>query len=74
MRVRFRVLAVDPAARVWTWQASAGPVVLRLHHGVAPDPAGSGRTRTTLRVTGPAPVVLAYAPVARLALRRLVRP
>jgi hypothetical protein len=43
---------------------------LRLEHTVEPGP-GSG-TRTGLVVDGPAPVVMAYAPVARLALHRLV--
>ena len=43
---------------------------MTLDHGV--EPAGTG-TRTTLAVDGPAPVVLAYVPLARVALGRLVR-
>jgi hypothetical protein len=71
LRVDFVVTAVDEAARTWSWTARLGPVRLHLDHGVAADPRG---TATTLVVDGPAPVVLAYLPVTRLALRRLVRP
>lgn len=67
--VPFEVLAVDGPARRWTWQVRLGPVRLTLEHGV--DAEGSGSS-TFLRVEGPAPVVLAYAPVARIALSRLV--
>ena len=71
LAVPFEILAIDPARRSWTWRVQP-PVVgaLTLVHGV--EPAGTG-TRTTLDVTGPAPVVLAYLPVARFALGRLVR-
>ncbi|WP_420120571.1 SRPBCC family protein [Nakamurella sp.] len=71
LAVPFEILAVDAQRRSWTWRVQP-PVVgaLTLVHGV--EPAGSG-TRTTLDVSGPAPVVLAYLPVARLALGRLVR-
>jgi hypothetical protein len=74
VRVPFVVEHVDEAARVWAWQVTVGPVGLHLHHGVHPDPTDPARTHATLRVTGPAPVVLSYLPLARLALRRLVRP
>jgi polyketide cyclase/dehydrase/lipid transport protein len=67
--VAFEVLAVDEARREWGWRAQAGPISLRLEHGVSPD--GSGAS-TWLRVHGTLPVVLAYAPLARIALRRLV--
>ena len=67
--VTFRVLAVDEAAREWAWQTHLGPVRLRLEHGVTPHLRGS---TTWLRLTGVLPVVLGYAPVARLALRQLV--
>ena len=40
-------------------------------HRVVPE--GSG-CRTTLEMAGPLPVLLGYAPLARLALGRLVRP
>jgi len=67
--VPFRVLAVDEAAREWTWEARLGPLRLRLEHGVLARFEGSS---TWLRVHGPLPVILAYAPVARIALGRLV--
>ncbi|MGY1708957.1 SRPBCC family protein [Geodermatophilus sp. SYSU D00758] len=68
----FEVEAVDDAAREWAWTVGVGPVRVRLLHWVAPAPAGG--TTTGLRLTGPAPLVLGYAPLARLALGRLVRP
>jgi len=67
--IPFRVLAVDEAAREWSWQARFGPLRLRLEHGVTSHLTGSS---TWLRVHGPLPVILAYAPVARIALGRLV--
>lgn len=67
--VPFRVLAVDESAHEWEWQAHLGPVRLRLEHGVTAHLTGSS---TWLRVHGPLPVVLLYAPLARLALGRLV--
>ena len=80
--VPFRVLDVEPdgAVRRWTWRVSVGPVSLLLEHAVIPlDAAASGtgpdvrRTATTLLIDGPAPLVLGYAPLAQLALVRLVR-
>ncbi|WP_035856431.1 SRPBCC family protein [Cryptosporangium arvum] len=70
--VRFRILDVDPTGprRSWSWTASTAGVRLTLHHTVEPTATG---TRTGLLVDGPAAVVLAYLPVARWALRRLVR-
>ncbi len=70
--VRFRILDVAPAGpvRTWSWVASAAGVTLTLHHAV--EAAGTG-TRTTLTIDGFAPAVAAYLPVARWALRRLVR-
>ncbi len=70
--VPFEVLEVDEESMTWTWRVRLGPgglVRLQLAHGVRAD--GSGST-TWLRVHGPLPVVLGYAPVARLALGRLV--
>ncbi len=67
--IPFRVLAVDEAAREWAWEARLGPLRLRLEHGVTAHLAGSS---TWLRVHGPLPVILLYAPVARIALGRLV--
>jgi hypothetical protein len=67
--VPFTVLAVDETAHEWSWEARLGPLRLRLEHGVDAHPDGSS---TWLRVHGPLPVLLGYAPVARLALGRLV--
>jgi len=69
--VNFVVDAVDEAARTWSWTVSAGPVRLRLDHGVTARRHGG--TTTTLAVHGPAPVALAYLPMAGIALARLVR-
>jgi hypothetical protein len=70
--VRFQILAVhdtDPV-RTWSWTASAAGVRLALLHTVE---ATAGGTRTRLTIVGFGPVVLAYLPLARLALSRLVR-
>lgn len=69
LAIPFEVLAVDEAAREWTWEARLGPIRLWLQHGVTAHPSGSS---TWLLVRGPLPVILAYAPVARIALGRLV--
>lgn len=70
----------DAAVRSWSWRVTVGPIALWLEHTVIPLDAGAGstdpdtrRTATTLLVEGPAPVVAAYAPLAQLALVRLVR-
>lgn len=68
--VPFTVLEVDEAARTWAWSVRVGIVTLHLEHGVVPEPGGCA---TWLTIRGPAPVVAAYAPLARLALGRLVR-
>ncbi|WP_166533881.1 SRPBCC family protein [Blastococcus xanthinilyticus] len=62
---------VDEAARRWSWRVAVGPLRLSLLHWVSDGPHGG--TTTGLRLSGPAPLVLAYAPPARLALGRLVR-
>ena len=70
--VPFRVTEVDSDAMRWSWIARLPlGVELRLTHTV--DDVAFGTT-TGLVVTGPAPVVLGYLPVATLALRKLVRP
>jgi hypothetical protein len=69
--VTFVVTDVDEQRRTWAWDVRCGPVRMQLRHGVEPDPRGAA---TWLVVRGPAPVVVTYLPVARLALRRLVRP
>lgn len=67
--VPFRVLEVDEQARSWAWEVHLGPLRLHLEHDVTARGDGSA---TSLRVHGPLPVILAYAPVARVALSRLV--
>jgi hypothetical protein len=68
LRVPFWVTEVG--LRCWTWEVRA-PLGLRivLRHRVVPDGDGSA---TELRMRGPVPLVLSYAPLAQLALRRLV--
>ncbi len=68
--VPFTVTSCRPEDRTWSWQVRLGPVTLDLGHAVYA--AGSG-TRATLALSGPALVLAAYAPLAQLALRRLVR-
>jgi hypothetical protein len=71
VRAGFEVLSVDEELRTWSWRVRSGPVELLLHHAVMAHDSGS---LTTLEISGPAPAVLLYAPVAEVALRRLVRP
>ena len=71
----FEVLDVDEsdsARRTWRWRAGALGVHVELEHVVEPDPSRLGGSRTVLVVSGPAPVVVPYLPLARLALHRLV--
>ncbi len=73
---RFTVDAVDEPARTWTWTVRAGIVRLRLDHAVLPaTQVGTQRegTLTRLVLHGPLPITMAYAPIAALALQRLVR-
>lgn len=69
LRVPFRVLAVDGTERRWAWRAGLGPLGVTMEHGVDPD--GPGCT-AWVRIRLPGPLAAPYAPVARLALRRLV--
>jgi len=66
LRVRFEVTEVDEAAGRWTWRVRLGPAALTMEHEVADG-------RTAIALDGPTPIVLAYVPVARHALSRLVR-
>lgn len=74
VRVPFTVLEVDSDKRWWSWQVTLARITLTLHHSVrlSNEKALSGSS-TTLVIDGPAPVALAYAPLARIALGRLVR-
>lgn len=65
----FLVESVDDAARRWTWSVRRWPVTIRLEHSVRKRGGGSA---TSLRMDGPLPVLLAYAPIARVALQLLV--
>ncbi|WP_375499340.1 SRPBCC family protein [uncultured Jatrophihabitans sp.] len=69
--VDFVIERVDESAKTWTWRVRRGPVSSRLHHAVAPTDGGS---RASLGIEGPLPLILGYAPLARFALSRLVRP
>jgi hypothetical protein len=69
LAVPFQILEVDESAREWSWQVSLGVLRLRLEHGVTTHPSGSS---TWLRIHGRRPVIFAYAPLARIALGRLV--
>lgn len=70
VRAAFRILSVDPVLRQWTWRATCLGVHLHLTHEVWQTAGGCG---TRLTTTGPAPLVVTYLPLARLALRRLVQ-
>ena len=68
--VPFVVDEVSDAARWWSWQVTVGPTRLGLAHWVSAGPDGG--TTTGLRISGFAPLVLGYAPLALLAIKRLV--
>ncbi|MQA36027.1 SRPBCC family protein [Modestobacter roseus] len=68
--VGFVVGEVSEAGRRWAWQVTVGPTRLDLLHWVRPGPDGG--TTTGLRISGIAPLVVGYAPLALLALKRLV--
>lgn len=68
--VSFEVTGVDASRRRWSWKAVFGPVRMRCEHGVDAQDTGSS---TWLTMHGPLPLLMIYAPVARLALHRLVR-
>jgi len=68
-RIPFQIRSVDPSARQWSWRVGVGPLGVVMDHGV--EESGSG-TRAWVRIHAPAPLVAPYAPIARLALRRLV--
>lgn len=68
-RIPFEIRAVDPAAREWSWRVGVGPLHVVMDHGVEESEAGA---RAWVRIHAPALLAAPYAPVARLALRRLV--
>lgn len=66
----FSIDAVDEQARTWDWSVYLGSLRIELQHGV--ETKGS-RTAAWASIGLPLPLALGYAPVATLALRRLVR-
>ena len=85
--VRFEIDEVDHEVRRWCWRIKVAGIAMSLGHSVAPaesesdgsatsattQAADGDGTTTTLVIEGPAPIVLGYAPIARIALERLVR-
>lgn len=67
--VPFVVEAVDDQARRWGWCPRIGPVAIRMRHGVDAHPEGSS---AWVEIAAPRLLALSYAPIASLALRRLV--
>lgn len=67
VRVPFAVLTVDEVARTWSWRVGK-PVGITMAHGVDEHARGA-----TAWVEIPL-ALAAYAPIAHLALRRVVRP
>ncbi|MFD9098979.1 SRPBCC family protein, partial [Streptomyces collinus] len=70
IRAAFVVEAIDHHRRTWTWRVRLGRLQIRLHHEVRPRGRGSA---TSLTMHGPRLVLLAYAPLARLASCSLPR-
>ena len=68
--VGFVVDDVDEDAQRWTWTVRRFHVAVRLEHAVRSHHRGCA---TSLTMDGAAPLLLGYAPIAQLALRRLVR-
>ncbi len=62
-------VVTEVGIRSWSWDVQALGTQLHLDHSVMPYGGGA---ETALRMKGPAPVVVAYAPFAKLALQRLV--
>jgi hypothetical protein len=69
-RVSFTVTDVDAKGRRWSWDAAVGPFRVSFDHGVDVKGTGSG---AWLTMHGPLPILVIYAPFARVSLHRLVR-
>lgn len=67
--VPFVVEAVDDEALRWVWMPGPAPLRVRMRHGVD---AGRRGSSAWVEIAAPRPLALAYAPIARMALRRLV--
>ena len=73
--VSFTVTAVHQEAGTWSWAVNLGPLHMELDHSVAAADRADGRgSVAALTLRGSWPVLVAYAPLAQLALRRLVSP
>jgi hypothetical protein len=72
----FRIDAVDHEAHTWSWSVRSGPLRVRFDHGVDPaegaGPGGQDGSTGWLVTHALWPVAIGYAPLARLALGRLV--
>jgi hypothetical protein len=66
----FQVLHVDVENRCWSWRVRPVGIELIMEHGVVAENSGC---RTSLQIDGPLPIIVGYAPIARIALGRLVR-
>ncbi len=69
LRVPFVVTAVDERRLTWSWIARLGPVSLTLHHDLRGHPDG---TTAGLVLEGPSLLVVAYGPLTRAPLARLL--
>lgn len=69
----FRVRYVDERARTWSWWVGVGPFGVGMDHGVDERDEGDEGSRAWVRIHAHRYLVAPYVPVARLALRRLVR-
>ncbi len=67
----FRIRYVDHRAHVWSWWVGLGIFGVGMDHGVDETDTGS---RAWVRIHAHRYLVAPYVPVARLALKRLVRP
>lgn len=67
--VPFEVLAVDEVARRWSWRVRIAGVSVVMEHTVTPTADG---TSAGLLLDGPLLLIAGYAPLARIALGRLV--
>lgn len=67
----FRIRYVDHRAREWSWWVGLGVLGVGMDHGVDETDGGS---RAWVRIHAHRYLAAPYAPIARLALKRLVRP
>ena len=70
----FEILEFSGEKRCWSWRVRVVGITIDMVHSVDPvRDAGKNASSTTLEIAGPAPIVLGYLPIARIALGRLVR-